>query len=510
MSSTPIGIDLGTTYSAVAVLDAQGDVRLLPNAEGDYLTPSVIFFEEVNKVIVGQVAKDARNDAPERVIEFIKRAMGTDYAFSFDKNLYSPIELSSLILKKLRQDAQAALSQPVTQAVVTCPAYFGAERRDATEKAARLAGIEVLALLNEPTAAALAFGMGGDRNGHVLVFDLGGGTFDVTLLHFHAEGPIEVLLSDGDAELGGKDFDDAIMQMVAARCQKERGYDLQTDLLALVELRDRAEKAKLDLTTREATTLRILAGGQRFQTQVTRDEFAQMIRPLLEGMKMTIQNVLDDCGLTRQDIADVLLVGGSTRVPAVRQMLRDLFGREPNISVHPDEAVARGAALFAAKLLVTKQPKLLLPAVLERARALPAVQDVAPHSIGVTALDDADKEENSIILQRGQQLPATIMERYQTRYEDQTSVKIDVNEGESEELDYVRQLGSFVLRLPEARPKGSPIDVRVALDLSSIIRVTAIDVRSGEQEEIEIDYHSNLDEAQMHERTSHIDRHQVS
>lgn len=500
MTTTPIGIDLGTTYSAVAALAPDGDIRLLPNAEGESLTPSVLFFESPQRVIAGKVAKDARADHPERVVEFVKRSMGTDHTFAFDHELYSPIELSSLILKKLKQDAEAALGQRIHQVVITCPAYFGTGRRDATAKAAHLAGLEVMALINEPTAAAFAFGMGRDKHGTVLVFDLGGGTFDATLIRFDAGGGIEVLASDGDAELGGKDFDNALIELVLARVHRETGVDLGDDPLALAELRAQAEQAKHDLTERDTATIRLYPGGRRWRTEISRAEFEHAIRSHLAGMQLTVQGMLDECGLERNDVSDVLLVGGSTRVPAVRAFLGNLFGKPPNTSIHPDEAVARGAALFAAKMLVTKQPQTLLPVVRGKAEALPSVQDVAPHSIGVTVVDDDERHANSIILRRGQALPADCLEHYETRDPGQAAAQVDINEGESDELDYVRQIGSFTLRLPEPRPKGSPIDVRVAFDLSGLIQVTAIDVVSGRQRSIEIDYTENMSTAEVDAR----------
>ena len=490
MLSTPIGIDLGTTFSAVAILDETGDVKLLPNAEGKYLTPSVLYFENRDNVVVGEVAKDARAEEPERVAEFVKRSMGTNRSFTCDNDIFSPIELSSFILRKLKSDAETALSHPVTEAVITCPAYFEADRRDATEKAARLAGLNVLALVNEPTAAALAFGADRTKSGNLLIFDLGGGTFDVTVLRIDETGNIRVLLSNGDAELGGKDFDDAISVMVMQRLQLETGVDISVDVGALAELRQKAEKAKQDLTQRQSVTITLPAQGQRFKTQITREEFSQAITSHIQGMLMTIEDVLDECKLSASDIDDVLLVGGSSRVPAVRDMLRDFFGREPNSSIHADEAVARGAALYAAKLLVEKDSETLLPAVREQAKALPSVQDVAPHSLGVTTVDDDDNEQNSIMLQRGTALPASIQDRFVTKDDGQTAVKVDVNEGESGDIDFVRQLGAFTLTLPEPRPAGSPIDVSIALDLSSIIRVVAVDVLSGNQKRIEIAYSS--------------------
>ncbi len=507
MSTVPVGIDLGTTYSAVATIGETGEVSLLPNKEGKYLTPSVILIEDGN-IVVGEVAKDARADMPAAIVEFIKRSMGTERRFYYANQEFSPIELSSLILKKLKTDAEAALGSPITQAVITVPAYFGAERRDATEKAARIAGIEVLALINEPTAAAMAFGMGGDRKGTALVFDLGGGTFDVTVVMFADDNTIEVLSSDGDAELGGKDFDDEIIKFVIQEFNQIHGVDIAADMEATAELRQKAEKAKQDLSARDSTTISLNINGQKLRMELTREQFSAAIQPLLEGMKFTIRTVLEDCGLGTNDITDVLLVGGSTRVQAVRQMVREFFGREPNTTVHPDEAVAKGAALFAAKTLASTKPNCLPPELRERAKALPAVHDVAPHSIGISVVDEQNKNQmhNAIVLQRGTALPTTITDRFKTSENGQTSVKIDVNEGEEESLDFVNNLGSFVLNLATPRPAGSPIDVQVGLDLSGIIRVLAVDVESGQRQDIAIDYTVNISEQEVRERSNWLSR----
>ena len=360
MSTTPIGIDLGTTYSAVAVVNEKGEVNLLPNAEGDYITPSVVCFEGDN-IIAGAVAKDARVNMPDATAEFVKRSMGTNRQFLFGGIEYSPTEISALILKKVKKDAEAALGTPITEAVITCPAYFGADRRDATEKAAKIAGINVLALVNEPTAAAMAFGMGGERTGNVLVFDLGGGTFDVTVVNFGPDNKIEVLASDGDAELGGKDFDDAIIRLVLAEVQRQHGIDVSSDMETIAELREKAEKAKHDLSARETTTISLNVDGKKMRLELTREAFTAAIQHHLEGMKLTIRTVLGDCGLTKGEITAVLLVGGATRVPAVRAMVQDVLDCEPNTTIHPDEAVARGAALYAAKLLATAARKRSAP-----------------------------------------------------------------------------------------------------------------------------------------------------
>ena len=358
----------------------------------------------------------------------------------------------------------------------------------------------MLSLVNEPTAAALSFGMGGDKTGTVLVFDLGGGTFDVTLIRFAEGNKIDVLTSDGDSELGGKDFDDEIIAMAAEQLLKELGYDVYGDMEALAELRRKAEKAKHDVSARESTTLSFAAGDHKLRMTLTRDAFSKAIQPHLEGMKFTLQSVLTESNLTKRDINDILLVGGSTRIPAVREMVRDFFGKEPNTTIHPDEAVALGASLFAVKLLAADRSETMAPVVRERARGLPSVLDISPHSIGTTALDGGNQEYNSIILPRGEKLPASITERYFTVVDGQMAVKVDVNEGEGADPNFVNRLGEFVLRLPVPRPAGSPIDIQVALDLSGIIRVAATDTLSGQNQQIEINYEANMSEAQVKER----------
>lgn len=511
MSQPPIGIDLGTTYSAVASLDDKGNIYLLPNSEGGTLTPSVVFFENHGKLVVGQVAKDARVDRPSDVIEFVKRSMGTDRRFNFQGQDFTPTEISAIILKKLIQDAEASLEgTPIKRAVVTCPAYFGAERRDATEKAAEIAGLELLALINEPTAAAMAFGMGGDRRGTALVFDLGGGTFDVTLLRFGDNNTINVLAVDGNHELGGKDFDDAIMSIVNERFSEEHSYDISTDLEALGELRQKAEKAKHDLTARDATTISISAGGFKTRFELTRKQFTDAIAYQIEKMRMTVMAVLDDNDLKPQHVDEVLMVGGSSRVPAVLDMVASFFGKQPNTSVHPDEAVARGAALFASQMMAASKGAVVAPQVRDIVERLPSIRDIVPHSIGTTALWDDDTEHNSIILERGSKLDTPVKKTYKTVEDGQTAVQIDINEGEGDDLEYVERIGGFDLILPEPRPAGSPVDVEITLDRSGVIRVIAIDLKSGQEKSIAIDYSSNMKPEQVAERAKWLRAQSIS
>lgn len=511
MSHPAIGIDLGTTFSAVATLDAKGNVKLLPNTSGDTLTPSVVFFESPSNIVVGAVAKDARVDYPDSVAEFIKRSMGTDRKFYFSDQEFTPTEISAILLKKLVQDAEAALEGvEITQAVVTCPAYFGAERRDATEKAVQIAGIKLLALVNEPTAAAMAFGMGGDRTGTALVFDLGGGTFDVTLLRFDENNTIDVLVVDGNHELGGKDFDDAIMEISLAKFSEEHSYDVESDIEALGEFRQRAEKAKRDLTAREATNISLTAGGYKTKFELTRQEFSDAIGPLIQNMKLTMMNILAEAGLQPSDVDEVLMVGGSSRVPAVYEMVESYFGKQPNTSIHPDEAVAHGAALFASQMLAAQDGSAVAPEVRQVLERLPSVRDIVPHSIGTTVLWDDDKLHNSVILERGTALDTPVRKQFFTSRDGQRGVRIDINEGEGDDLDYIQSIGSFELNLPAAVPSGSKIDVEMTLDRSGVVRVLAVDLQSGEQKEVEIDYDMNMKPEQVEERTSWLREQSVS
>lgn len=502
MSQPPIGIDLGTTFSAVATLDDNGVVQLLPNSEGTLLTPSVAYFENAGNIVVGQVAKDARADVPTNVIEFVKRSMGTDRKYRFWEQDFTSIDISAIILKKLKQDAEAALGGiPITQAVVTCPAYFGAESRDATEKAAQIAGLQLLALINEPTAAAMAFGMGGNRKGTALVFDLGGGTFDVTLLRFGIDNTIDVLAVDGNHQLGGKDFDDAIMSLAIQQFLSEHNYDINADAEALGELRQKAEKAKYDLTARESTSISISAAGHKSKFELTRKQFVDVIAHHIENMRMTIMSVLDEQELRPQDVDEILMVGGSSRIPAVFDMVASFFGKQPNTSVHPDEAVARGAALFASQVMASKSGIGVAPQVKEIVKRLPSVKDIVPHSIGTTAIWDDDQEHNSVILERGSKLDMPVKETFKTMQDGQRIVRIDINEGEGDDLQYVQCIGDFNLVLSEPRPSGSPIDVEIMLDKSGVIRVVAIDLKNGQEKSITIDYSSNMKPEQVAERT---------
>lgn len=509
-SQPPIGIDLGTTYSVVATLDNEGQVQVLRNSVGGYLTPSVVYFESENNLVVGQAAKDARVYAPKQVSEFIKRQMGSDFKFSAFNRQFSPIEISAVILKKLKEDAQVALNgTTISDVVVTCPAYFTAEQRDATEKAAIMAGLNLLALINEPTAAAVAFGMGGDKTGYALVFDLGGGTFDVTVLKFAPGNVIDVLVSDGDHELGGKDFDDAIMRLAVDHFLKETGYNMAGDIEAYAELRDKAEKAKRELSQVEKTNINLSAGGYRGRFELTREQLNEAIAGQIEYMRGTVEDALAEAKLTPDDIQDVLLVGGSTYMPVVRQMVEEFFGRTPNTSVNPDEAVARGAGLYAAKLMtegidkpeIRDKKHLVSAAVQDRAKLLPSVQDIVNHSIGITAVRSANDQVgyNSIILKRGMKLPAESEDTFHTLVNDQSAIESSVNEGEDENLDDINKLASFVFEFEKPKPIDYPVNVHIALDRSGILRVTITDPKTKRNKLVELKYGQNMSQADVQE-----------
>jgi molecular chaperone DnaK len=513
MAQPPIGIDLGTTYSVVATVDEDGEVQILDNAIGQPLTPSAVYFETEDNFVVGQNAKEARADEPTHVIEFIKRQMGTDTTFQLFDQTFTPVDISGIILKKLREDAEAALNgEKIHNAVITCPAYFGAERRDATEKAANLADLNVLALVNEPTAAAVAFGMGEHQNGHVLVFDLGGGTFDITVLNFTDDNAIDVLVSDGDHELGGKDFDDAIMRLAIDFFLKETGYNLTSDATVYAELRDKAEKAKKQLTEVQTAKITLSVGGNRARFELQRAAFEEAIEHLLEQMRGQLEDILDEANLTKDDIVDIILVGGSTYVPAVRQMVEDFFGKPPNRSINPDEAVACGAALYAAKLMadsndaskpqISEKRHLVSTGVRDKARYIPEVHDIVNHSLGVKAVRDKHDHigYNAIILERGAKLPAENEDTFYTLSQGQTSVASKLFQGETEDIEYVKDLGEWEFDFGQSVPEGTPITVKVSLDRSGIIRVTVTDPRTKRQVEREFKYDVNMSQEEVQAR----------
>jgi len=515
MTDTPIiGIDLGTTYSVICRVDEHGDVQVIPNSLGQNITPSVVFFQSENQYVVGRPARDAKVDHPDRVVEFIKRSMGLsgEGRYTFFGQTYSPEMISALILKKLKADAEAVIGQEITHAVITCPAYFNPSRRDATKKAAQIAGLTTLQILNEPTAASVAFGFSGERHGTVLVFDFGGGTFDVTILRFLPDNVIDVLVSSGHHELGGKNLDDALLAHIIQQCQSDTGIDISGDLETLAEVRAQVLEAKHTLSEMDVAKVRFYPSGQKYNLEITPQTFEGLISGSIQQLKLITKGALKDAKLTPEQIDDVLLVGGSTRVPAVRAMVQDLFGKAPNFSVHPDEAVGIGAALTAAKLMIPSDDErtTAIPIINEKnlkvtdelrqtAYLVPYVRDIVPHSLGTTAVrQDKTTHFNSIILKRGEKLPASSEEEYYTVSNGQRSVHIDVNEGEVETLDkvLVTQIGEFVYDFDSPKPENYPVRIKIGLDLSGIIVVTVTEPQTGKVIVREFDYTSTISSQQ--------------
>lgn len=496
-----IGIDLGTTYSAVAVLRESGEAEILPNREGDDITPSAVLFDNINGVdepLVGTMAKNSAVGSPENYVAFIKRQIG-DPNWRFDSGSgasYTPEEISALILKRLKEDAELALGMPVTDAVITVPAYFDDARRTATKHAGKIAGLNVLRVLNEPTAAAISFGLSTAANGVVLVYDLGGGTFDVTLMRIR-DGDFDVLGTGGDRNLGGFDFDNRLMEHLARAVVAQGGPDLvsmDADLAASTMLREKAEIAKRSLTTVATANVYLTAGGSNYRVAVSRDEFDLMTKDLLSRTEDLTEMVLEEANVAWKDIDHLLLVGGSTRMPMVRTLMEGLAGRPADRRVHPDHAVALGAAIEAA-VGVAKKGGVELD--LYQGKPL-TVSDVTSQAMGVITLsDDLHTLVNSIVIPRNTKIPAKLERELRTIRDGQTAIEIEVTQGDDTDPQYVVVVGSKTLSLPPY-PAGSPIRVIYAYDIDQTIFVEVIDlVANVSMGTFEIDRLANLDDQQV-------------
>lgn len=404
--SHAIGIDLGTTYLAMAIMGDDGYPKIIDNAEGDATTPSVVLFQDVNgedSPMVGTMAKHLAISSPDDVVQFVKRHMGDpNWRFDSMNHTYTPEEVSSIILKRLKQDAEEVLGETVTDAVITVPAYFDDARRTATKQAGEIAGFNVLRVLNEPTAAAISYGLNAETDGVVLVYDLGGGTFDVTLLRVNG-GNYEVLATDGNRNLGGFDFDNALMNIVADDIAAQGGKGLLDDRVAVADLREKAEMAKRALSNVPQTSVYITFQGKNYRVQVTRDAFEQATESLVNQTRDTVLDVLDDAELEWKDVDRLLLVGGSTRMPMVRQMMKELSGKNPEGNVNPDEAVALGAAVQAALASHDDQSPML---TIGGSTTPITIQDVTSQGLGTLANDvNTGEEMNVIIIPRNTKIP---------------------------------------------------------------------------------------------------------
>ena len=474
-----IGIDLGTTNSCVSVIEG-GEPVVIPNAEGARTTPSVVAFSKDGERMVGNVAKRQAITNPEKTISSIKRHMGSDYKVNIDGKAYTPQEISAIILQKLKSDAEAYLGEKVTEAVITVPAYFTDSQRQATKDAGKIAGLDVKRIINEPTAAALAFGIDKEDDQKVMVYDLGGGTFDVSIIEM-GDGVQEVLATAGNNHLGGDDFDKKIMDYIVAQFKNETGIDLSNDKMAMQRVKEAAEKAKIDLsgmTTAQISLPFITAdatGPKHLETTLTRAKFNEMTADLVEATMGPVRQAMKDSGLSMNDIDKILLVGGSTRIPAVQEAIQKFSGKEPFKGINPDECVAMGAALQGGVLGGDVKGLLLL--------------DVTPLSLGIETMGGV----NTVIIERNTTIPTKKSQIFSTAADNQTSVEVHVLQGEREFAKDNKTLGMFHLDgiLPARR--GVPqIEVTFDIDANGIVHVSAKDLGTGKQQEISITASSNM------------------
>ena len=480
-----IGIDLGTTNSCVAVMEG-GEPVVITNSEGARTTPSVVSFQANGERLVGQVAKRQAITNPDKTIMSIKRHMGTDYKVNIDGKDYTPQEISAMILQKLKADAEAYLGEKVTEAVITVPAYFNDAERQATKDAGKIAGLEVLRIINEPTAASLAYGLDKtDKSEKILVYDLGGGTFDVSILEL-GDGVFEVLSTNGDTKLGGDDFDNKVMDYIAETFKAENGIDLRNDKMALQRLKEAAEKAKIELSSSTQTNINLpfitadATGPKHIDMNLTRAKFNELTHDLVQRSIEPMKKALSDAGLSMNQVDKVILVGGSTRIPAVQEAVKSFTGKDPSKGVNPDECVAIGAAIQAGVLTGEVKDVLLL--------------DVTPLTLGIETLGGVATP----LIERNTTIPARKSQVFSTAADGQTSVEIHIVQGERQMAADNKTLGRFTLSGIAPAPRGIPqIEVTFDIDANGIVKVSAVDKGTGKEANVTITASTNLSDADV-------------
>ena len=481
-----IGIDLGTTNSCVAVMEG-GKPVVIANTEGARTTPSVVAFTKTGERLVGEPAKRQAVTNAEKTISSIKREMGTDYRKEIDGKKYSPQEISAMILQKLKADAENYLGEKVTEAVITVPAYFNDAQRQATKDAGKIAGLDVKRIINEPTAAALAYGLDNEKEQKIMVYDLGGGTFDVSIIEI-GDGVIEVLSTSGDNRLGGDDFDQKITDYMISEFKKQEGVDLSTDKMALQRLKEAAEKAKKELSSATTTNINLpfitatAEGPKHFEMNLTRAKFDELTRDLVDRTTIPVQNALKDAGLTASDLGQVLLVGGSTRIPAVQDKVKALTGKEPSKSLNPDECVAIGASIQGGKLAGDAGAGEVL------------LLDVTPLSLSIETMGGIATR----LIERNTTIPTKKSQIFSTAADNQTAVDINVVQGERQFARDNKTLGQFRLDgIPPARRGVPQIEVTFDIDANGIVNVSAKDLGTGKEQHITITAGSNMSDDEI-------------